>query len=130
MTPIHSRGRCSSERGAAAVELALVLPILVTLVFGIIQFGRGYNAQISVTSAAREAAREIATGGTPAAARLAARSAADTIVAGALTVSVPASCTPGSSVTAVASYPFTYDIPFVGQRALTLTSRGSMRCGG
>ena len=46
-----------SERGAAAVEMALFLPILLFLVFGIIDFGRMLNAQITLTEAAREGAR-------------------------------------------------------------------------
>lgn len=45
------------DRGAAAVEMALMLPLLLLLVFGIIDFGRMLNAQISVTEAAREGAR-------------------------------------------------------------------------
>ncbi|WP_077489855.1 TadE family protein [Sinomonas mesophila] len=40
-----------------AVEFALVLPMLPTLVFGIIEFGRLYNAQIVFSNAAREGAR-------------------------------------------------------------------------
>ncbi len=47
------------EDGAAAVEFALVVPLLLTLLFGIIEFGAAYNAQILVTNAAREAAREL-----------------------------------------------------------------------
>ncbi|HKU29947.1 MAG TPA: TadE/TadG family type IV pilus assembly protein, partial [Arthrobacter sp.] len=43
----------ASERGAAAVEFALVAPILVLLVLGIMEFGRAYNAQVSLTNAAR-----------------------------------------------------------------------------
>ena len=31
------------ERGAAAVEFALVLPLLILLVFGIVQFAIAYN---------------------------------------------------------------------------------------
>lgn len=37
--------------------MALLLPVLLLLVFGIIDFGRLLNAQISVTEAAREGAR-------------------------------------------------------------------------
>lgn len=48
------------ERGAAAVEFALVAPILLALVGGIIEFSYTYNLQISVTQAAREAARTMA----------------------------------------------------------------------
>jgi uncharacterized protein (UPF0333 family) len=45
------------ERGAAAVEFALVLPILMLIIFGIVDFGRMLNAQITLTEAAREGAR-------------------------------------------------------------------------
>ena len=48
------------DGGAAAVETALVLPILLLIVFGIIDFGRMLNAQISLTEAAREGARAVA----------------------------------------------------------------------
>ncbi|MFC3300074.1 Flp pilus assembly protein TadG [Arthrobacter agilis] len=50
------------ERGAVAVELALVLPILILLMFGIIEVGRAYNAQVTLTSAAREGVRVVAIG--------------------------------------------------------------------
>ena len=45
------------EDGAAAVEFALLLPLLVLLLFGMIQFGLALNARIQATNAAREAAR-------------------------------------------------------------------------
>ncbi len=55
-------GRASRDRGAAAVEFALLLPLLLFLVFGIIDFGRALNAQITLTQAAREGARLAALG--------------------------------------------------------------------
>ena len=45
------------EEGAAAVEFALLLPLLVLLLFGLIQFGAAFNTRIQATNAAREAAR-------------------------------------------------------------------------
>lgn len=45
------------DRGAAAVEFALLLPLLLLIVFGVIDFGRALNAQITLTQAAREGAR-------------------------------------------------------------------------
>lgn len=44
-------------RGAAAVEFALVLPFLVVLVFGIIDFGRALFVYNYLTSAVREGGR-------------------------------------------------------------------------
>lgn len=45
------------EKGQSFVEFALVLPILILLVLGIIQFGIIFYGQVTITSAAREGAR-------------------------------------------------------------------------
>jgi Flp pilus assembly pilin Flp len=45
------------EDGAAAVEFALLLPLIVLLLFGIIEFGLAFNTRIQATNAAREGAR-------------------------------------------------------------------------
>ncbi|MGH8990120.1 MAG: TadE/TadG family type IV pilus assembly protein [Acidimicrobiia bacterium] len=49
--------RSKGERGASLVEFALVLPVLVILLFGIIDFGFAFNSYIEVRSGAREGAR-------------------------------------------------------------------------
>lgn len=49
--------RINAEDGAAAVEFALVLPVLILLVFGIVEFGLVFNRWLSVTHAAREGVR-------------------------------------------------------------------------
>lgn len=54
--------RRSRDRGAAAVEFALILPLLLLVLFAIIDFGRMFNAQITITEAAREGARAVAYG--------------------------------------------------------------------
>ena len=48
------------DRGAAMVEFAIVLPVLMLILLGIIEFGRAYNAQVSIQAAAHEGARELA----------------------------------------------------------------------
>jgi Flp pilus assembly protein TadG len=53
-----SVGRQQNERGASLVEFALVLPILVLLVFGVIEFGTTYNNYLSIRGGAREGARQ------------------------------------------------------------------------
>src|SRR5437762_14226124 len=49
--------RRGPDRGAAAVEFALVLPQWLTVVFGIIDFGRMMNTQERLTAAARAGAQ-------------------------------------------------------------------------
>jgi len=56
------------ERAAAAVEMAIVLPLLLLIVGGIIDFGRFFYTQNIVVNAAREGARSRALGYTTAAA--------------------------------------------------------------
>lgn len=46
-----------SESGTAAVEFALLLPLLVILLFGIIEFGIALYRQAILTNASREGAR-------------------------------------------------------------------------
>ncbi len=53
----RARGHQGRDRGATAVEFALLLPLLLLIVFGIVDFGRALNAQITLTQAAREGAR-------------------------------------------------------------------------
>lgn len=45
------------EKGAVAVEMAIVLPMLLLILLGTIEFGRVFNVQVSLTQAAREGAR-------------------------------------------------------------------------
>ncbi len=45
------------DKGAAAVEFAIVVPLLVVLIFGSIEFGMAVNARTMVGNAAREGVR-------------------------------------------------------------------------
>jgi Flp pilus assembly protein TadG len=49
---------CSRRRGTAMVELALILPLILTLIFVIMDFGYYLFLSISVNNATREAARK------------------------------------------------------------------------
>lgn len=46
------------QRGAVAVEAAIILPVLILLVFGIMDFGWMINRDTMVNNASREGARE------------------------------------------------------------------------
>lgn len=117
------------ERGAVAVEFAIILPVLVLLLFGIIEFGRGYNAKIALQGAVREGARVLAIdSGDPVAATLGGAPSLDPTD---VTVSTsPRPCAAGTEASVSASYPFEYTIPFFGSSTLTLEATGVMRCGG
>jgi hypothetical protein len=45
------------ERGQALAEFALVLPLILFFIAGIVEFGRAWNIKQAITDAAREGAR-------------------------------------------------------------------------
>ena len=56
---IPSRNRLSArqnERGIAALELAVILPVLLVLIFGVIDFGRLLQAKLILANVSREGA--------------------------------------------------------------------------
>jgi Flp pilus assembly protein TadG len=127
------------DRGAAAVEFALLLPMLLLLVFGIIDFGRALNAQITLTQAAREGARLDALG------RSNVVSATQNAATGLkpVTVTSPSggTCQPNAAATDNAtvnvSYKFTFITPVAAisqlfgssfGSSMTLTATGVMPC--
>lgn len=128
------------DDGAVAVEFALVLPLLLLVVFGVIDFGRMLNAQISLTQAAREGARWDALGQSGIPARVTA--AAPGLSPGPTTTvlsTCPANAAIGASAQVRASYTFSFVTPFgaistllggPSPGTLTLTSTGVFRCGG
>ncbi len=54
------------ERGASAVEFAIILPVLMVLIFGIIDYGFFFFDSIGLRQGSREAARQASScGSTP-----------------------------------------------------------------
>jgi Flp pilus assembly protein TadG len=53
-----------NERGAALLQTAIALPIILMICVGIFEFGRAYQTWQVLTNAAREGARVAATGAT------------------------------------------------------------------
>jgi len=50
-------GQTSDERGAALVEFVLLLPLLMAVTFGLIEYSSAYQSASAATGAARSAAR-------------------------------------------------------------------------
>lgn len=59
-TSIRAQRRTRREDGQAYVEFALVLPILLLIVMGIVQFGMVFKDYIALTDAVRVGARQAA----------------------------------------------------------------------
>jgi len=51
------RQRLTGSEGQAIVEFALVMPLLLLLIIGVVEFGRAWNIKQVITDAAREGAR-------------------------------------------------------------------------
>ena len=126
----------SDERGQAAVEFALILPILMALLLGIIQFGIVFNNYVTITDAARAGARKAAVsryaGDQGAAAKVVAKNSAQGLNQAKLGVAVSA-CTagvcnasawniPGSDVVVTTTYPYSIHILGWTVKAGNLTS--------
>lgn len=122
------------ERGAVAVEFALVVPFLLLIIVGIVEFSRIYNVQITLNQAAREASRSMAIADDTTTAQNQAITAAPGL-SPALSASnvaiTPASgsCSNGAEANATVTYTLTTLTGFFGQ-SVTLTGKGAMRCGG
>jgi Flp pilus assembly protein TadG len=58
------RRSTGDEGGQAAVEFALVLPFLLVMLIGIVEFGRAWNQHQVITRAAQESARKASLWGT------------------------------------------------------------------
>jgi hypothetical protein len=124
--------KLKSERGASAVEFAIILPVLIMLVFGIIQFGVAYNKYISLTHAAREGARLAAVGvyeEDPAAFEQKVRNSAPTVEIEDITVEDPEGIRIGNPVRVILKGEiFFIDIPMAGRWGpIELTAQATMR---
>ncbi len=129
-----------ADRGAVAVEFALILPLLLLIIFGITDFGRMWNMQIALTQAAREGVRVLALNGASADAVSRTEDAAFPVTG--ITVSttgcpaVPIA-TDRARITATRTYdyitPVSGILNVMGLPSLatpTITGKGEMRCNG
>jgi len=108
------RNRIRDERGQTMAEFAIVLPILIVLLFGIVQFGILFNNYVTLTDAVRAGARAAAVSrqapdpsGT---ATAAVRSSASDLNPSTLGISVSSGWTPGAPVTVTATYPYSINL--------------------
>lgn len=116
------------DRGQAAVELALVLPLVAALALVLLQVALVVRDQVLVVHAAREAARSAAVSDEPGAARAAALAGAG-LVPHRAEVETSARGGAGSRVRVLVRYVSATDLPLVGPLVgdVELSGSASMR---
>lgn len=130
--PIRRRSpapaRPSADGGQSTVELALVIPVLLVLVLGIVQVGLVVRDHVRVVHAAREGARAAAVSSDPAAAEHAvARNVG--LAPDRVHIVTTGRGARGSDVTVTVSYRAATDLPLVGPLLpdLELVAAATMR---
>ncbi|TKV29510.1 pilus assembly protein [Arthrobacter sp. NamB2] len=125
------------EQGAVAVEMALLLPVLILLLLGIMEFGRAFDAQVTLTNAAREGVRVMAISKDAATARSSTVTAAGTLrpqlTDANIAISVPGAttanpCPAGGTATVTITYTLSTLTKIAGP--FSMTGKGVMLCGG
>lgn len=113
-TPHSPRAGNGREDGQAMVELAMVLPILFMVLFGVMQLGQAFwsyqQLSAAVSEGARTAALSRSTGNQTSLVTSAVRAAAPNLDASDISVSVSSSWTTGDPVTVTATYPISVDL--------------------
>jgi len=120
----RGRGFRGRDRGTATVEFAIVVPLLLLLVFGIIDFGRMASYHVQLTAAARAAALADATGNS---ANTAANDVFKASGGGGVSVDVRQSCgqapPPGRVNLVIVTYDFQFATPVAVLAGLAKSSK-------
>ncbi|WP_223592031.1 TadE/TadG family type IV pilus assembly protein [Neobacillus bataviensis] len=120
-----------SEKGQSLVEFALILPILILLLLGIIDFARIFHVYLTMDHAGREAARAASIGKDDSNIKSTAINNASSIglTADKIVVTPTGTRSSGSNVTIKITYPVTFLTPMIGNiiGPLTLTDTTVMR---
>lgn len=125
------KARRQPDRGAAAVEFALVLPVVLLIIFGIIDFGRMLNAQIVISQAAREGARATALIDEDEGRARIRDATRDSDLVNAAISACPGAPAPDADAIAEVEYTFSYLTPLgfiIGSGGTTLTAKSVMPC--
>jgi Flp pilus assembly protein TadG len=125
--------RLLGERGAAAVEFALVVPVLLVLLLGIFECSKAFSGQATLSAAAREAARTMALVNDATQARAAAQAAAGSLGVSASAITItPITCASDgtSTVTVTVTHHQTFVSGLLGRSGVDLVGKAAMRCAG
>ena len=106
-----------SEKGQSMVEFALIMPVLLLIVVGIIEFGLMFSGYLALTNASREAVRYISLGGDDASAIQRAKDVSMNLDSNKMTVLINpsgANRERGDSVKVTIKYQYKFLTPFIG----------------
>ncbi|MBM4764492.1 TadE family protein [Bacillus sp. B15-48] len=109
-----------SEKGQSLVEFAFVIPMLVLLLFGIVDFGRAFHAYLVIDHAGREAARAASLSDSNPT-QVAVQSGGSIGLATGH-VNVNPGSGPGTDATVVIKYPFEFITPIASGFTITNTT--------
>lgn len=115
-----------SEKGSAVVEFALVVPIVLVLVLGLVEVALVARTQLEVVNAAREGARQAAASPDPADAVKAARNALG-VGGTSARVSVRRPDVVGGLAEVRVTVPYRVAAPLFGGIAVEVAARAAMR---
>jgi len=118
--------RARAQEGGAAIEFALVVPIVILVLFAVVEVAVVARTQLELTNAAREGAREAATVVDPASAASAARAAMGTL-GSRLVVSVRRPHVVGRRAEVTVRLRHRLAAPLFGGVTIELRSRAAMR---
>lgn len=113
------------DRGSAAAEFAIVVPVLLLLIFTMITLSSVYFDQLRLQAAARDAARIGSVNASEACTT--ARSALGANDIGTLSCAIASSCTTGTVRVELTSTQ-NLAVPFIGDRSVTLQASSSFVC--
>jgi Flp pilus assembly protein TadG len=128
-----TRHAIRSEKGQSMVEFAIIVPILLTVLLGIMQLGVVYNNWVTLTDAARAGARKGAvcrSGCSPDASSAtvtAVKNSAADLNQSNLGVTVTSSWAQGSDVKVQASYPWSVNVLGIVVASGTMTATTTER---
>lgn len=121
------------RNGQSMVEFALILPILILLVLGIVEFGLMFNSYLTVQNVSREGARLAIVGGTDTEIRAHMVSISPNLTPVNLSVTITpiqGSRTSGASVTVQANYTYPLTVPIIKnllKNTISLKAQTTMR---
>lgn len=106
----------TNEKGQSMVEFALIVPVLLLIIIGIIEFGFLFSGYLTLSNASREVSRSVSLGANDSNATIRAKDAAVNLIPEKVLVSITPNDSnrkQGDLVTIVITYEYDFLTPFI-----------------